>query len=120
MSATFKLQERNPAFSSTASKSDSNEPAGCTERVVRLRERVLGTEPSLCIERGLLVTEAYASYVADPMVLRRAKALAHILDSMSIYIEEGELIVGNHASAPRAAPLFPEYQVDFKPKRKKN
>ena len=113
MSATFKLRESNPAFPSTVGKSDSSKPAGCTERVVRLRERVLSTEPSLCIERGLLVTEAYASYVADPMVLRRAKALAHILDSMSIYIEEGELIVGNHASAPRAAPLFPEYQVDF-------
>jgi formate C-acetyltransferase len=88
-------------------------PAGSTERVYRLREELLHTTPSLCAERGLLVTEAYQTYRADPPVLRRAKALAHVLANMSITIAPGELIVGNQASAPRAAPLFPEYLVDF-------
>jgi pyruvate formate-lyase/glycerol dehydratase family glycyl radical enzyme len=88
-------------------------PAGCSPRVQRLRERVLNTEPSICAERGLLVTEAYERHAADPTVLRRAKAFAHTLDHMSIAIDEGELVVGNQASAPRAAPLFPEYLVDF-------
>jgi pyruvate formate-lyase/glycerol dehydratase family glycyl radical enzyme len=87
--------------------------AGCTPRVQRLRDRVLQTEPSICAERGLLVTEAYDHFSADPLVLRRARAFAHTLDHMSVHIEEGELIVGNQASAPRAAPLFPEYLVDF-------
>ena len=86
---------------------------GCTARVSRLRERVLDTLPSVCAERGLLVTEAHKTYAADPTVLRRAKALAHVLDHMTIRIDEGELIVGNQASAPRAAPLFPEYEADF-------
>ena len=88
-------------------------PAGCTPRVQGLRQRILDCQPSLCVERGLLVTEAYARHAADPVVLRRAKALAHTLDHMSISIDEGELIVGNQARAPRAAPLFPEYLVDF-------
>jgi formate C-acetyltransferase len=74
---------------------------------------LLDTTPSLCAERGLLVTEAYEEYAADPPVLRRAKALVHVLDHMTITIDEGEIIVGNQASAPRAAPLFPEYAVDF-------
>ena len=86
---------------------------GCTARVNRLRERVLDTLPSVCAERGLLVTEAHKKYAADPTVLRRAKALAHVLDHMTIRIDEGELIVGNQASARRAAPLFPEYEADF-------
>jgi pyruvate formate-lyase/glycerol dehydratase family glycyl radical enzyme len=86
---------------------------GSTERVRRLRERLLDTTPSLCTERGLLITEAYEAYAADPPVLRRAKALAHVLDNMTIWIDEGEIIVGNQASAPRAAPLFPEYAVGF-------
>jgi len=86
---------------------------GCTERVRRLRERLLATTPSLCAERGLLVTEAYQRFQGDPPVLRRAKALAHVLDHMTIYIGEDELIVGNQASAPRAAPVFPEYMVAF-------
>ncbi len=97
----------------TTTKSTARPAAGCTPRVQQLRERVLHTEPSICVERGLLVTEAHEKWAADPPVLRRAKALAHVLDHMSIYIEEGELVVGNQASAPRAAPLFPEYLVDF-------
>jgi len=87
--------------------------AGSTERVARLRERLLNTTPSLCAERGLLVTEAYEKYQADPPVLRRAKALAHTLEHMTVSIAPEEIIVGNQASAPRAAPLFPEYLVDF-------
>ncbi|MGA2118655.1 MAG: formate C-acetyltransferase/glycerol dehydratase family glycyl radical enzyme [Bryobacteraceae bacterium] len=79
----------------------------------RLRQCVLDTLPSVCAERGLLVTEAHEKYTADPTVLRRAKALAHVLDHMTIRIDQGELIVGNQASAPRAAPLFPEYEADF-------
>jgi len=38
-----------------------------------------------------------------------ANAIANVLDKMSIYIEEGELIVGNYASEPRAMPVYPEY-----------
>ena len=49
--------------------------AGSTERVRRLRERLLATTPSLCAERGRLFTEAYEEHAADPVVLRRAKAL---------------------------------------------
>lgn len=87
--------------------------AGSTERVYHLREQLIHTTPSLCAERGLLVTEAYQKYQADPPVLRRAKALAHTLAEMTITIGPDEIIVGNQASAPRAAPLFPEYLVDF-------
>lgn len=85
----------------------------CTARVQRLREQLLDTTPCVCAERGLLVTEAYAKHAADAPVLRRAKALAHVLEHMTVRVDDGELIIGNQASAPRAAPLFPEYAVDF-------
>ncbi|MEW5956297.1 MAG: glycyl radical protein [Chloroflexota bacterium] len=97
----------------TAPSAVSPRRAGSTERVYRLREQLLQTTPSLCAERGLLITEAYEQHQADPPVLRRARALAHILANMTITIGPDELIVGNQASAPRAAPLFPEYLVDF-------
>lgn len=83
------------------------------ERVHRLREELLDTTPSVCVERARLVTQGYREHEADPVVLRRAKAFAHVLDHMSIYIQDGELIVGNQASAPRAAPIFPEYSTDW-------
>jgi pyruvate formate-lyase/glycerol dehydratase family glycyl radical enzyme len=80
-----------------------------TARVQRLREKLLDTTPEVCAERARYLTEAYRQYEADPPVLRRARALAHVLDKMTIYLQEGELIVGNQASRPRAAPIFPEY-----------
>ena len=104
---------RRPCDPKGASMLATMTETGCTARVSRLRERILDTTPSVCAERGLLVTEAHQRYAADPPVLRRAKALAHVLDHMTIRIDEGELIVGNQASAPRAAPLFPEYEADF-------
>jgi formate C-acetyltransferase len=32
---------------------------------------------------------------------------------MTVYVDEGELLVGNQASRPRAAPIFPEYSSDW-------
>nr|MBC7245576.1 glycyl radical protein [Chloroflexota bacterium] len=87
--------------------------AGTTERIQRMREALLATMPEVCVERARYITEACRAHEADPPVLRRTKALAHVLDNMSIYIGEGELIVGNQASKPRAAPIFPEYSVDW-------
>ena len=42
------------------------------------------------------------------MVIRRAKALAHILDNMTIFIQPWERIVGNFASHPDAIQYYPE------------
>jgi formate C-acetyltransferase len=55
--------------------------------------------------------------------LKRAFALKHILEKMTIFIDEDELIVGNHGSRPRSAPLFPEFgpfsreELDLMPTR---
>jgi pyruvate formate-lyase/glycerol dehydratase family glycyl radical enzyme len=81
--------------------------------VVALRENLLDTMPSVCVERARLVTEAYKKHGNLPPVLLRARALAHVLENMTIYIQPGELIVGNQASLPRAAPIFPEYSTDW-------
>jgi len=86
---------------------------GNSTRVQKLRERLLDTTPQVCAERARLVTEAYRAYEADPPVLRRAKALAHVLDNMTVFIGQGELIVGNQASSARAAPIFPEYSIHW-------
>ena len=86
---------------------------GISATVTALRENLLNTMPSMCVERARLVTEAYKAHEFSPTVLRRAHALAHVLENMTIYIQPGEIIVGNQASAPRAAPIFPEYSTDW-------
>jgi formate C-acetyltransferase len=63
----------------------------------------------LCLDRARLYTESYKQTEGEPTILRRAKALAHILENMTIYISEGEIIVGNYASSPAHLTYHPEY-----------
>lgn len=78
------------------------------ERTKRLNDSMRGTKPGICVERARLVTESYKMTEGEPVILRRAKALAYILDHMTVFINDDELIVGNHASKQRWAPMFPE------------
>jgi pyruvate formate-lyase/glycerol dehydratase family glycyl radical enzyme len=98
---------------SLSQTSTSSSSSGMSARVRALRENLLDTMPSVCVERARYFTEAYRKHENDPMVLRRAKSLAHVLANMTIYIQPGEVLVGNQASAPRAAPIFPEFSVDW-------
>jgi len=83
-------------------------------RVAALRRRLMAAAPSLCHERAAVVTEVYEREAGRlPPVLLRARALAAVLDDMTVRIEDGELIVGNQASRLRAAPVFPEYAADW-------
>ena len=84
-----------------------------SKRVKRLRESVLSKRPEVCIERARYITEAYKKNEGDPIYLKRAKSVKNILENMSIYIKDGELIVGNQAADERTAPVFPEYAVDW-------
>ncbi len=83
-------------------------------RTARLRRQVMAEGPSICHERAAIVTDVYSRLAGElPPVLLRAHALAAVLDGMSIFIAPEELVVGNQASRPRAAPLFPEYSWDW-------
>ena len=82
-------------------------------RVEYIRQELIDTNPGICPERALLITESYRETEGQPFVLRKARALANILDNMSIFIEDRQLIVGNQASKTRAAPIFPEYSFDW-------
>jgi pyruvate formate-lyase/glycerol dehydratase family glycyl radical enzyme len=53
---------------------------------------------SLCVEKSRLITESYKHTEGDPAIIRQAKAQAHVCEKMPIFIEDGELIVGNAAS----------------------
>jgi pyruvate formate-lyase/glycerol dehydratase family glycyl radical enzyme len=80
-----------------------------------LREKVLSTRPSVCTERAKFYTQVYRENEVLPVIIKRALALEKTLKEMTIFIDEGELIVGNQSSNHRAAPIFPEYAVDWLP-----
>jgi len=79
------------------------------ERVEKLRQESLNTQPFISIERASLVTEAYKRYDGTFSIpVLRALAFQHLLENKSICINKGELIVGERGEAPRATPTFPE------------
>jgi len=82
-------------------------------RTARMRERLLAAQPVVCTERAVLTTESYKRYEQEQVVLKRAYMLDAVLRGMSVYIDPDALIVGNQASADRAAPIFPEYAMDW-------
>jgi pyruvate formate-lyase/glycerol dehydratase family glycyl radical enzyme len=82
-------------------------------RIDRLRKIMLDTKASLCSQRALLYTESFKQTENEPYILRKAKAFAHTLDHMSIFIEADSLIFGNMASKNFAAPVYPEYSMDW-------
>ena len=55
--------------------------------VVKSREKVL-CSPEICIERGYLLTGSYKKTESGLPLIRKAKALAKILDNMSIHIAD--------------------------------
>ena len=97
-------------------KQMEKEKTTLTERISVLREKVLSTKPSVCTERAKFYTQIYRENEDKPVIIKRALALEKTLKEMTIYIENGELIVGNQSSQHRAAPIFPEYAVDWLPR----
>ncbi len=84
-----------------------------SERVARLREEALAKEPGVCVERARYLTKAYKENEEKSKYIKRALAVKEVLENMSIYIKDGELVVGNQSSDVRTAPLFPEYAVEW-------
>ena len=82
-------------------------------RIKDLRNRILDTKSTICLDRARIITEAYKHNEDKQVILKRAIALKAILEQMPIFIDPAELIVGNQASDHRAAPIFPEYAVDW-------
>ena len=80
------------------------------DRVKRLREESVETEPYISTQRATLLTEFYKSdvvwKVSTPVC--RAMALMHLVEKRTIYIGPGELIVGERGPAPKATPTYPE------------
>ena len=58
------------------------------------------SEIRLDLQRSRLMTESYKETESEAMVLRRAKALANILNKMGIFIRDYERIVGYQTAEP--------------------
>ncbi len=82
---------------------------GMNERIQRLRKLSVDTEPSITIERALHQTQFYReNYGKYPVPVMRALSFLDHCKRKTIYIGDGELIVGERGPKPKAVPTFPE------------
>jgi pyruvate-formate lyase len=71
-----------------------------SKRIDMMRDRLVTDKNPICIEKFKIVLETEAKNPYEMPVYRRGKTLANILDTIPIFIMDGELIVGNTASKP--------------------
>lgn len=79
-----------------------------THRIQRLKDALFAHPREISLERALLYTESHRQTEGEPVIVRRAKATAHILDNVAISIRDDELIAGNRTIKPRAGIMSPE------------
>ena len=84
-----------------------------TERIAAIKRRLLETQRVVDVERARYATESYQGTEGEPMIIRRAKMLLHLVRSMSITIYPDEIVVGNRSLLPRMGIIAPEGAVDW-------
>ena len=73
-----------------------------TNRTQRLKASLFAQPREISLERALLYTASHQQTEGEPVIIRRAKATAWILDKVDISIRDDELIAGNRTIKPRA------------------
>ena len=81
------------------------------QRVKKLKEGLRVDRYPISCEKARLITESFKQTEGEPQIIRRAKALADVLDRMTIFIEDGELIVGNASSKPMGVEVDFDYGI---------
>lgn len=84
-----------------------------SSRIEKLKSDSINAKQKVCVQRARYLTEAYIEHTSEPMIKRRAYAFKNILNKIDIFIEDGQLLAGNHAASLRAASIFPEYCVNW-------
>ena len=79
------------------------------ERTERLRSESLDAVPSISCERAEVITAFYKdNFGKHSAPMMRALAFKHFCEHKTLYLGDGELIVGERGPAPKAVPTFPE------------
>ena len=97
-------------FAPTGRRDHASEGEPMNERTARLRQESLDAVPTISAERAVLLTEFYRENLG-PLLRRRcmrARAFHHLCEHKTIYLGDGELIVGERGPRPKAVPTYPE------------
>ena len=84
-------------------------PSAMEALLQQIRDGLVSTQDTVCLQRARLVTEAYQRYENDLVPVKRAKAFAHVLRNMDLDVQSNPFFAGNTSSRPRAWMLAPEF-----------
>lgn len=76
-------------------------------------DRFSGQKPRIDIERARYFTESMRETEGQPLVLRWAKALKHIAENITVYVQDDQLLLGRAGCDGRYGILYPELDGDF-------
>ncbi|WP_315071346.1 formate C-acetyltransferase/glycerol dehydratase family glycyl radical enzyme [uncultured Clostridium sp.] len=79
-----------------------------SQRIEKLKEKMLSEKRYASIEQALIITETYKQNEDKPVIIKRALALKNSLSKLEIGVEAEELIVGNRTKGVRYGVVFPE------------
>lgn len=91
----------------------NTEPIQRTARITSMIEDLLRAVPEIEADRAVLITESYRQTEGEPVITRRAKAFAHILENIPIVLRDKELIAGSTTKKLRSCQVFPEFSYEW-------
>ncbi len=80
-------------------------------RLSRLYSALLGARKEVCVQRARYLTQYMkgSGIWFEPPVIRRARAMSHVLNNLDVEIYADELLVGSVTSKRVGALIFPEF-----------
>ena len=98
----------------TGTKGKTNPHRNTHKRLFEILEGFDGMPPIIDIERARLFTASMKGTEGQPLNLRWAKALRHIAENITVYVDDRQLIVGRCGTDKgRYGILYPELDGDF-------
>ena len=82
-------------------------------RVFKILDTFDNVRPVIDIERAKYFTESMRATEGEALCLRWAKAMKHIAENITVYIDEDNLICGRAGAKGRYGLLYPELDGDF-------
>ncbi|HGM7842808.1 TPA: pyruvate formate lyase family protein [Serratia marcescens] len=83
------------------------------DRTHRILNQIQLTKPGIDVERARYFTESMQRTEGEMLLLRWAKAMYHIAENITVYIDDDQLLVGRAGKKGRYGILYPELDGDF-------
>ncbi len=83
------------------------------KRVFTILDTIENLKPAIDVERALYFTQSMKETEGEPLVLRWAKAMKHVAENITVYIDDNQLLAGRAGYQGRYGILYPELDGDF-------